>query len=114
MGPNQSITTGRTGAKSECQTHKYISDAFTERRAWLDAATADPSNREYYVPNPDRRAAIVEDHNEYLADSVFWVPEQARWPVLQANAKQADIDVRLDAALDAIEAENLSARSDAV
>ncbi|CAB4584438.1 MAG: N-6 DNA methylase [Actinobacteria bacterium] len=87
---------------------KYISDAFTERRAWLEAATADPANSDYYVPNPGRRSAIVEDHNEYLADNVFWVPEQARWAVLQANAKQADIGVRLDAAMDAIEAENPS------
>jgi type I restriction enzyme M protein len=85
---------------------KYISDAFAERRAWLEAATADPNNSDYYVPNPDRRSAIVDDHNEYLADNVFWVPEQARWHVLRDNAKQANIGVRIDAAMDAIEANN--------
>jgi type I restriction enzyme M protein len=87
---------------------KYISDAFTERRAWLEQATADPDNGDYYVPNPDRRAAIVDDRNEYLADNVFWVPEQSRWAVLQDNAKQPDIGTRIDAAMDAIEAENPS------
>lgn len=28
---------------------KYVSDAFEERRAWLEEATADASNKDYYV-----------------------------------------------------------------
>src|ERR1700677_4341627 len=52
---------------------KYISDAFEERHAWLEAATADSANEDYYVKNAERRAEIVEDRNEYAADNVFWV-----------------------------------------
>ena len=43
---------------------KYVSDAFTERRKFLEAATADPQNSEYYVPKADRRDSIIEDRNE--------------------------------------------------
>lgn len=29
-----------------------------------------------------------EDEDEYLAENIFWVPKEARWSFLQANAKQ--------------------------
>jgi type I restriction enzyme M protein len=38
--------------------------------------------------------------------NVFWVPALARWEAIRAQAKQADIGVRIDAALEAIEADN--------
>lgn len=85
---------------------KYVSDAFTERRAWLEAATADPDNAEYYIADPTRRSAIVDERGEYAADNVFWVPETARWDYLQDRAKQPDIGVLIDSAMDAIEADN--------
>src|SRR5437868_858599 len=51
---------------------KYISDAFEEKRAaLLREPGADP-----------------EDRDEYLAENVFWVPREARWGHLQAEAKQ--------------------------
>lgn len=78
---------------------KYVSDAFAERRAWLEHATADPTNNDYYVPNPDRRAGIIDDRNEYTADNVFWVPQAARWTHLQDRAKQPDIGVLIDTAI---------------
>ena len=85
---------------------KYVSDAFEERRLWLEAATADSDNSEYFVRNPDRRGEIVEDRNEYTSDNVFWVPTEARWGFLQDRAKQPDIGVLIDHAMDLIEAEN--------
>jgi type I restriction-modification system DNA methylase subunit len=39
---------------------------------------------------------------------VFWVPKEARWSFLQANAKQPTIGKLLDEAMDAIEKENSS------
>ena len=33
----------------------------------------------------------AEDPDEYLAENVFWVPKEARWSHLQANAKQTTI-----------------------
>ena len=85
---------------------KYVSDAFEERRTWLEAATADPDNNDYYVPKEDRRASIIEDRNEYTSNNVFWVPAEARWTHLRDRAKQPEIGVLIDAAMDLIEAEN--------
>jgi type I restriction enzyme M protein len=85
---------------------KYVSDAFEDRRAWLEAATADPTNKDYYVAKADRRASIIEDRNEYTSDNVFWVPTKARWPYIQDRAKQPEIGVLIDSAMDLIEKEN--------
>jgi type I restriction enzyme M protein len=71
---------------------KYISDAFEAKRSvLLQDELADP-----------------EDPEEYLADNVFWVPKEARWSHLQANAKQASIGKLIDDALLALEASNAS------
>src|SRR5215472_13589068 len=71
---------------------KYISDAFQER----------------YEALKKERFADPEDRDEYTAENVFWVPKQARWSHLQANAKQATIGKLVDDAMDAIEKANPS------
>jgi type I restriction enzyme M protein len=71
---------------------KYISDAFEEKRAKLLAAKAD--------------GADPEDADEYKAENVFWVPKEARWSHLQANAKQPTIGKTVDDAMVAIERDN--------
>ncbi len=71
---------------------KYISDAFEAKRAaLLKEDLADP-----------------EDPEEYLAENVFWVPKAARWPHLQARARQPTIGKDIDDAMLAIEARNAS------
>ncbi len=84
---------------------KYISDAFEERRSQLEEATADPSN-ELYVIDPEDRFEVLEDRDEYVSENVFWVPIEARWQYLQANAKQPNIGKRIDDAMVAIEKDN--------
>ena len=71
---------------------KYISDAFEERHA---ALKSEPH------ANP-------EDRDEYAAENVFWVPKAARWPKLQAAAKQPGIGKLLDEAMLALEKDNSS------
>jgi len=71
---------------------KYISDAFEQHHAKLAAD----------------KGADPEDRDEYLADNVFWVPKDARWPKLQAAAKQPTIGKLIDDALTTIEKENPS------
>jgi type I restriction enzyme M protein len=71
---------------------KYISDAFEERHAELEAQRED--------------GADPEDRDEYLADRIFWVPKEARWPLLLASAKQPTIGKTLDDAMIAIEQSN--------
>lgn len=88
---------------------KYISDAFEERRERLQALVVDPES-EYFVPDPAARPAeldaLLEDRDEYAAENVFWVPKEARWTHLQAQAKQPTIGRTLDDAMDRIEQEN--------
>src|SRR5438046_8890663 len=43
---------------------KYISDTFERRRAWLDAATRDPANADYFTEDENDRAGILEEPDE--------------------------------------------------
>ena len=73
---------------------KYISDSFEEHHAKLIAGDG-----EYAGANP-------EDKDEYLAANVFWVPKEARWSFLQANAKLPTIGKLVDDAMVALERDN--------
>src|SRR3954454_17325690 len=73
---------------------KYISDTFEEHHAKLAAGKGD-----YAGANP-------EDPDEYKAENVFWVPKEARWSHLQANAKQSNIGKIVEDAMVAIERAN--------
>ena len=44
----------------------------------------------------------------YLAENVFWIPKEARWEHLVASAKQPEIGVLVDSAMEAIERDNPS------
>ena len=87
---------------------KYISDAFEEHYEQLRLWTADPQNETWYVAEPAVRYQVLEDRDEYTAENIFWVPKEARWPHLQANAKQSAIGQIVDDAMVAIEAANPS------
>src|SRR5437764_410791 len=52
---------------------KYISDAWEERHAALLEQVAE--------------GADPEDKDEYVAEGIFWVPADARWSLLEENAK---------------------------
>ena len=71
---------------------KYISDAFQELHAWLESKTA-----EGYNP---------EDMDEYRGENIFWVPPEARWSHLKAQARQSTIGQLVDDAMTAIERDN--------
>src|SRR5213595_3457171 len=69
---------------------KYISDAFEERHEYLKRAVDDPKD-EYYLPPSTRNRSdavtqLLEDPDEYRAQSIFWVPPEARWSHLKAQA----------------------------
>ena len=86
---------------------KYISDTFAARQAELRTRLTDPDD-EYFYGNaaPEDIDAELEDRDYYREVNVFWVPEPARWETLRAAAKQPDIGLRIDEALDLIETEN--------
>src|SRR5258705_9887581 len=73
---------------------KYISDAFEAKHAELEAQKA--------------QGADPEDRDEYRAASIFWVPKEARWGHLKANAPQSAIGTLVDDAMAAIERDNPS------
>ena len=70
---------------------KYISDAFEERRAAVLAEWG---------------ADAAEDRDEYAADNIFWVPPEARWSHLKAQARQPTVGRTVDQAMAAIERDN--------
>jgi type I restriction enzyme M protein len=73
---------------------KYISDAFEEQHAKLNAERA--------------QGADPEDSDEYRGAEhpIFWVPPEARWPHLKAQAKQSTIGQLVDDAMAGIERDN--------
>lgn len=73
---------------------KYISDAFEAKHVELEAQKA--------------QGADPEDPDEYKASNIFWVPKEARWQKLKANAPQPTIGKMVDDAMTAIERDNPS------
>ena len=70
---------------------KYISDAFEERHATVLAEFGEDA---------------AEDRDEYTAENIFWVPPEARWAHLKAQARQSTIGLTVDQAMAAIERDN--------
>ena len=75
---------------------KYISDAFEEAYATLE------SERD--------QGADPEDPDEYRAQSIFWVPPEARWQHLKNQARQPTIGRLVDDAMTAVERDNPALR----
>ena len=71
---------------------KYISDAFEEQHKKLETERA--------------QGADPEDPDEYRAQNIFWVPPEARWAHLKAQAKQPTIGQLVDDAMTGIERDN--------
>ena len=76
---------------------KYISDAFEAKHAELETQR--------------KKGADPEDPDEYKAASIFWVPKEARWSYLKANAPQPTIGTLVDDAMAAIERDNPSLKT---
>ena len=70
---------------------KYISDAFEERH---EAVVAEWG------------ADAAEDRDEYIAENIFWVPPEARWANLKAQARQPTVGQLVDGAMAGIERDN--------
>ncbi|MBI5173527.1 MAG: SAM-dependent DNA methyltransferase [Candidatus Melainabacteria bacterium] len=71
---------------------KYISDAFEEKHAQLEAERS--------------HGADPEDPDEYRAENIFWVPPEARWTHLKNQAKQSTVGQLVDDAMAGIERDN--------
>ena len=70
---------------------KYANDRFEERRDELIA---------------DGKGAFTDQAVFYNAKNVFYLEEQSRWSFIMENAKQNDIAIKIDKALEAVEKSN--------
>ncbi len=91
---------------------KYISDAFEARHSYLRGAVDEPANeyflREDLAHRSEAVEQLLEDRDEYVSQSIFWVPKEARWDYLKSNAPQPTIGKIVDDAMTAIERDNPS------
>ena len=69
---------------------RYISNAFDKKHQEL----------------VDEGEGFEDDRDAYIMDNIFFVPEEARWSLISANAHSPEIGVVIDKAMRAIEAEN--------
>lgn len=69
---------------------KYISDSFEEK----------------YVSLVKEDMGFEEDKDEYMAENIFFVPEEARWDYIAKNANTPEIGKIIDKAMVEIENEN--------
>lgn len=87
---------------------KYVSDAFDERRAQIQAELKSEGMDE------DQIAGLIDDYDEYAGHGVFFIPVEARWTFLAQNAKgrgDATIGELIDDAMDHIMAANPTLRA---
>lgn len=71
---------------------KFVSDKFEER----------------YQELVDEGEGFEEEHDEYIAKNIFFVPQMARWKVIAGDAHSATIGDTIDNAMRIIEKENPS------
>lgn len=69
---------------------KYISDSFEKKYQELVAEGEE----------------FEEERDEYTAENIFWVPQEARWNEIVKVAKTPEIGIKIDDAMRAIEKEN--------
>lgn len=75
---------------------KYVSDSFDERREQIRQEVLDQGIAE------TRLDQFLDDIDEYTGHGVFWVPADARWSHLSANAKAEGVGALIDAAMEAV------------
>ena len=88
---------------------KYVSDMYDAQSAVIRSRIADPGSDLYIDDEQTRRSSedsFTKDKTFFDADNVFWIPPDAHYSVLLAQATAPDLPQRLDKAMAAIETEN--------
>ena len=89
---------------------KYISDKFGAQQEKIRHMVSDSSSDYFISEDPENYQSELEERDYYIQDNVFWVPRDARWEKLRAQAKQPAIGSIIDSAMTSIENENSSLR----
>jgi type I restriction enzyme M protein len=82
---------------------RHLSLKYERRREELERLTKDESS-EYFTDDPSIAQDILDDPLEYKKVGVFIVPETARWVYLVRHAQDDDIKLKLDRAMESLEA----------
>ena len=85
---------------------KYISDTFVIQRNKIQKMVSDKKSDFFVSEDPKVYEKELEDRDYYTQENVFWVPSEARWEKIRAQAKQTDIGSIIDKAMVKIESEN--------
>jgi type I restriction enzyme M protein len=84
---------------------RYLSNKYEQRRIQLEQMVKDP-NSDWFTEDKETQMIIIDDHDQYKAENVFVVPDEAQWSYIMSNAKQPNIKEILDNAMKRIEEEN--------
>ncbi|PYF07874.1 type I restriction-modification system subunit M [Ureibacillus chungkukjangi] len=84
---------------------RYLSNKYEQRRMQLEIMVKDPKS-DWFTEDTETQMVIIDDHDQYKAENVFVVPEEAQWSFIMSNAKQPNIKEILDNAMKRIEEEN--------
>jgi len=84
---------------------RYLSLRYDKRRKELEKQLNDP-NSPMYFNDAEIVREILEDRDQYIAERVYVLPEEAHWSYIVKNAKQPNIKEILDNAMKLIETEN--------
>lgn len=84
---------------------RYLSLRYDKRRKELEKQLSDP-NSPMYFNDAEIVREILEDRDQYIAERVYVLPEEAHWSYIMKNAKQPNIKEILDNAMRLIETEN--------
>ena len=91
---------------------RYVSSIFEAQRSAIGHGVSEPDSP-LYLPKDmreDALAVMVEDRDAYTQDNVFWIPREARFDHLLKQASSPKLPQLLDAAMAAIERENIRLR----
>ncbi len=81
---------------------RFLSIRFEKRRNELSRMVREEQNP-YYTSDPDEADQILNDPDEYRSVGAFMMPETATWDYIRSHARDDDIKVRLDDALESLE-----------
>ncbi|RXZ81371.1 SAM-dependent DNA methyltransferase [Paenibacillaceae bacterium] len=84
---------------------RYLSLRYDKRRKELEKELSNP-NSPMYFNDAEIVREILEDRDQYIAERVYVLPEEAHWSFIVKNAKQPNIKEILDNAMKLIETEN--------
>lgn len=88
---------------------KYVSDMYDAQSQMIRSRMAEPDSPIYIEDEATRKeneSVFVGDKTFYDMDNVFWIPSDAHFTAILAQATAPDLAQRLDKAMGAIEAEN--------